>query len=152
MKHFKVLMVFFLLFIMIFLTIPNSNAQDSYNIFTLEHFKKGVECLMKGDYDNAILECNNVIRRDPNSSVAFTVRARAYYEKGVFVNAIADCTQAISLDRNNVSAYSIRANSHVKNDDLNRAIADWRSILRINPDNTEAQYNIELAQKQLEDR
>jgi tetratricopeptide (TPR) repeat protein len=148
MKHFMILKVFLLLFF----TIPNLYSQDSYNIFTLEHFKKSVESLLLGDYDNAIIESTNVLRRDPNSSVAFTIRARAYYEKGVFANAIADCTQALSLDRSNVSAYSIRANSHVKNGDLNRAITDWRAILRINPECSNTEHNIEMAQQQLQAR
>ena len=152
MKNYRNLTVFALLFFMIFLTVPHINAQDSYNIFTLEYFKQSVESLIMGDYDDAISQSTQVIRRDPNSSVAYTVRARAYYEKGDTANAIADCTQALRLDRNNVSAYSIRANAYVKNDDLNRAITDWRAILRINPESIDAEHNIELAQQQLQSR
>jgi Tfp pilus assembly protein PilF len=152
MKHFKILKVFLILFFMVFITLPNISAQDSYNIFTLEYFKQSVESLIHGDYDNAILQSSHVIRRDPDSSLAYTIRARAYYEKGDMTNAITDSSRALSLDRGNVSAYSIRANAYVKNGDLNRAITDWRSILRINPESADAQRNIDIALEQLEAR
>ena len=135
----------FLAFLIFFTVIPNVNGQDSYNVFTLEYFKQSLESLMIGDYDNAIRNSTFVINRDPNSSVAYTIRGRAYFEKGDMTNAIRDCSQAVNLDRNNISALSVRANAYVKTNDMNRAIADWRTILRLNPDNESASHNIELA-------
>ena len=135
----------FIAFLFFFTVIPNVNGQDSYNVFTLEYFKQSLECLMIGDYDSAIRNSTLVINRDPNSSVAYTIRGRAYFEKGDMTNAIRDCSQAVSLDRNNISALSVRANAYVKNNDMNRAIADWQAILRLNPDNEGASHNIELA-------
>jgi len=129
--------------------IPNAYGQETYNFYTLEYFKKSLECLVVGEYDNAILNSSNVIRRDPNSSVAYTIRGRAYFEKGDMNNAINDCTQAIRLDKNNISAFSIRANAYVRTGNLTRAITDWEAMLRINPENTEARQNIETARSQM---
>lgn len=131
-----------------FFTVSQASGQDSYNIFTLEYFTKSIESLMSGDFDNAILNITNVIRRDPESSVAYTIRARAHFEKGNMEMAIADSNQAIRLDSNNVGAYSIRANAYVKANQMNRAISDWERILRINPENTEAKQNLDLARQQ----
>lgn len=128
---------------LIFSTVQNVSAQD-YNMFTLDFFKRSIECLMNGDYDNAIINSNNVIRRDPNSAVAHTIRARAYYEKGDMANAITDCNHALRLDRNNISAYSIRASAYARSGNKDRAVSDWQAILKINPDNEEAKKNIEL--------
>jgi len=128
-----------------FISVFQANGQSSFNIYALEDFKKSLESLMTGDYDSAIRLSSNVIKREPTSSVAYTVRARAYFEKGDMTNTIADCTQAISHDRNNISAYSIRADAYAKNGNMNRAVSDWRTVLKISPENTVAQHNIELA-------
>jgi len=128
-----------------FMFVFQTYGQESFNVHALEDFKKSLESLVTGDYDNAIRYSSNVIRREPTSSVAYTVRARAYFEKGDMTNTIADCTQAISNDRNNLSAYSIRAHAYTKSGNMNRAVADWRAVLRISPENAEAQRNIELA-------
>jgi len=128
----------------LFMSVFQANGQSSFNVHALEDFKKSLESLITGDYDKAILYSSGVIRREPSSSVAYTIRARAYFEKGDMTNTIADCNQAISYDRNNISAYSLRANAYAKNGNTNRALSDWRTVLRISPENTDAQRNIEL--------
>ncbi|MDR1838537.1 MAG: hypothetical protein LBQ93_02985 [Treponema sp.] len=128
-----------------FISVFQANGQANFNVHALEDFKKSLESLITGDYDSAILHSSNVIRREPTSSVAYTVRARAYFEKGDMTHTIEDCTQAINNDRNNLSAYSIRASAYAKNGNMNRAVADWRAVLRISPENDVAQHNIELA-------
>jgi tetratricopeptide (TPR) repeat protein len=146
MKTLKRQLVFSLLFfILVFTAVVNVNGQESYNYYALEYFKKSLEYLVVGDYDNTIVNCNQVLMRDPNSAVTYTIRARAYYEKGNTAKAIEDCNQAIRIDRNNVSAYSIRGNSYILTGDRTRALRDWQTVLRLSPDNPEAKRNIELA-------
>jgi tetratricopeptide (TPR) repeat protein len=133
-------------FLIAFCAVIHVNGQESYNYFTLEYFKQSLQCLVNGDYHNAINYCSQVLRREPNSAVTYTIRARAYYEIGDMPKAIEDCTQAIRIDRNNISAYSIRANAYAKADDKTRAVRDWQAVLRMNPENAEAKYNLELAE------
>jgi len=130
-----------------FAGLTNAIGQD-YNPRALEYFKRSLECLIIGDYDNAILNCTVVLRYDPESALTYTIRARAYFEKGDMGNAIADATRAISLDRDNISAYSIRGNAYIRSGDIDRAIADWQQVLRRDPENTNASQNIELARAQ----
>ena len=137
-----------LLFLFIFVSIPVYSQPQAYSPFALEHFKRSLECMMIGDYYNAIISCNNVIKLDPNSAVAYSVRARAYFELNEIDRALADCNQAIKLDRNNAAAYNIRGNVYVKKGDYKRAISDWQTAIRINPELEEARYNIELAKKE----
>ena len=134
----------------IFISIHNLYSQQTkeYHPVVLAHFKNSLEYIMAGDYANAIISCNNVIKADPNSVVSYTIRARAYYELGDLDRAIADCGQAIKLDKNNATAYNIRGNSYGKKGDYKRAISDWQAALRINPNLEEAKYNIELAMRQ----
>jgi len=142
-KRRMVFSVFF--FILVFTAVVNVSGQESYNYYALEYFKKSLECLVVGDYDNTIVNCSQVLVRDPSSAVTYTIRARAYYEKGNIAKAIEDCNQAIKIDRNNISAYLIRGNSYVMTGDKTRALRDWQTVLRLNPDNIEAKRNIELA-------
>jgi len=132
----------------IFAGLQNASGQAEFNARALEYFKRSLECLIIGDYDNAVLNCTAVLRFEPNSAVTYTIRARAHYEKGDMENAIADSTQAIRLDRNNISAYAIRGSAHGRTGNLERAIVDWEAVLRINPENTDARQNIDLARKQ----
>jgi tetratricopeptide (TPR) repeat protein len=131
----------------VFAGLQNAGGQENYSSRALEYFKRSLECLIIGDYDNAISNCTAVLRFDPNSAVTYTIRARAHYEKGDMENAIADSTQATRLDRNNISAYIIRGNAYVRSGNFDRAIADWEAVLRINPENTDARQNIDLARE-----
>jgi len=133
-----------LMFLNIFAVLQDASGQSNRSPQALEYFKRSLECLIVGDYDNTILNCSLALRFDPNSAVTFTVRARAHYEKGDMDNAIADCTQAIRYDLNNISAYSIRGNAYGRLGNFDRAIADWEAILRLNPENNDALQNIEL--------
>jgi Tfp pilus assembly protein PilF len=131
----------------VFTVIPNATAQEEYNTWALRYLKQSIEALVNGDYDEVITQSNLVLRIDPNSSVSYTIRARAYFEKDDMERAIADCNQAIRLDRGNISAYSLRAHAHARMGVVDRAISDWQSVLRIDPNNESAQQNIEIAMK-----
>jgi len=133
-----------------FAVITNASGQSEFNPRALEYFKRSLECLIIGDYDNAILNCTVVLRFEPNSAVTYTIRARAYYEKGDMENAVADATRAISHDRNNISAYTIRGNAQARLGNTDRAIADWQAVLRIDSENTDARQNIDLARERRE--
>ncbi|MDR2964458.1 MAG: tetratricopeptide repeat protein [Treponema sp.] len=127
--------------------VPNATAQEEYNPWALRYLKQSIEALAAGDYDEVITQSNLVLRIDPSSSVSYTIRARAYFEKGDIENCIADCNQAIRFDRNNLNAYSLRASAHARTGSLDRAISDWQAVLRIDPENEVAQNNIALATK-----
>ena len=139
------LLPLFLCLIFLFAVVPNATAQEEYNPWALRYLRQSIEALVAGDYDEVITQSNLVLRIDPNSSVSYTVRARAYYEKGEMENCIADCNQAIRLDRNNLNAFSLRASAYAKMGVIDRAISDWEAVLRIDPENEVAQYNITIA-------
>jgi len=142
----KTKLIMFALFCF-FAGLTNASGQDEFNPRALEYYKLCLEYMVIGDYDNAIYYCNVVLRYNPESADTYVIRARAYFEKGDMANAISDATRAISHDRNNVSARIIRGNAYAINGDFTRAISDWQAVLRLEPENTDAQANIELARE-----
>jgi tetratricopeptide (TPR) repeat protein len=136
------------LLINFFVLIPNIFAQQQYNHFALEHLRRSLEYLLVGDYNNAILSSNQLIRFDPHSAVNYLIRARAFYEMNDFDRAIADCNHAIRLDRHNTAALVIRGNAHAQKGDERRAITDWEAALRLNPNLQEARQNLEMLRQQ----
>ncbi|MCL2765486.1 MAG: hypothetical protein FWD40_09450 [Treponema sp.] len=128
----------------------SAHAQPHYNHFALEHLRNSLDYLMQGDYYNAVISSNQLIRIDPNSAINYIIRARAFYEMNEYDRVILDCNHAIRLDRNNAAAYTIRGNAHGKKGDFTLAISDWQAAIRINPGISEAAHNIELARQQQE--
>ena len=141
--------VFIALFVIIFLTsIPHVDAQQTTNPTVVEYFKRSLEYLMVGDYNNAVAYCNQIIRIDPNTALYYVIRARAHYELDNLDNAIADCNQTLRLDRQNATAYTIRGSSYAKQGNYTRAMQDWQSALNLNPIIEEARRNLETASQQ----
>jgi len=151
MKIEKKAALFALLVVLCFFAgLANTYGQSDFNPRALEYFKRSLQCMIIGDYDNAILNCNVVLRLDTNSAATYAIRARAHFEKGDMDSAIADSTQALRLDRNNISAHIIRGNAYARNGNIDRAITDWQAVLRVEPENTEARANIDLARQRQE--
>jgi tetratricopeptide (TPR) repeat protein len=84
-------------------------------------------------YDKAIEDYTQAIRLDPNSSIAYRERGKAYSDKGDQDKAIADYTQAIRLDPNYALAYNGRGAAYNNKRDYDRAIADYTQAIRLNP-------------------
>jgi tetratricopeptide (TPR) repeat protein len=146
-KIYRKPVLFILLIFCFFAGLTNVSGQSELSPRALEYFKRSLECLFIGEYENAVLYCNAVLRYEPNSAVTYTIRSRAHYEKGDMENAITDATQAIRLDRNNISAYTIRGNAYASSGNTDRAISDWEAVLRIDQENIDARRNIDLARE-----
>ena len=69
------------------------------------HYRRGLACQEKGDYDKAIVEFTEAIRLDPKDADAYHNRGLAYGKKGEHDNAIADFNEAIHLDPKDAGAY-----------------------------------------------
>ena len=69
---------------------------------------RGYVWLIKGNLDNAIADCSEAIRLDPEVALTFANRGRAWARKKEFDKAIADYTEAIRLDPRDASTYAGR--------------------------------------------
>lgn len=71
-------------------------------------FEKGTACVNKVDWDGAIAEFTEAIRRDPGFAEAYFCRGCAYLRKSNADQALADFTEAIRAKPDLAKAYCKR--------------------------------------------
>jgi tetratricopeptide (TPR) repeat protein len=85
------------------------------------------------EYDKAIADFEEAIRRDPKQARFYSLRGAARSHKHQEDHAIADFTEAIRLDPEYATAYVRRAFSWREKGKYDKAMADCNEALRINP-------------------
>ncbi len=85
------------------------------------------------EYDKALADYDEAIRRDPKQTWAYADRAIARFAKREYDQSVSDLTEAIRLDPKFATAYVRRAYSWRAKDQLDKALADCDEALRINP-------------------
>lgn len=113
-----------------------------------ERWKSAEDSLYrKYDVERAIADATEAIRLDPSCTIAFGIRAEAYFCKRDFDRAIADATEAIRLDPSNYSALKTRAcvyhrqrDIHRLKDDATKAIVNATEAIRLDPSNAFAYW------------
>jgi tetratricopeptide (TPR) repeat protein len=109
------------------------------------YYERGNANYNKGDYDQAIADYTEAIKRNPNLAYAYCNRGNAYGEKGEYDQAIADYTQAISIDPNYTLAYTNRGAVYTYKGDTEKAKADYTRANSIDPDNANAKQGLGIA-------
>lgn len=74
-----------------------------------------------------------IIRLNPDNSVALINRALEYTKRKDYQKTITDCSRAIEIDSDCLEGYSLRAIASYKLGEYTKAIADFRQAIRINP-------------------
>jgi len=87
----------------------------------------------QGDFDRAIQDCDEALRRKPDSAWAVNNRGGAYHGKGDNDRAIEDYTQAIRLMPNYAGAFINRGDAYRGKGDNERAIQDYDQAIRLQP-------------------
>jgi carboxyl-terminal processing protease len=95
---------------------------------------KGEEAMKRGQYMDAIADCTEALRLDPNVAVAYTVRGLAHWARGEYTAAIADCGRALALDPANGPAYSLRGQCELSIKDYIGAVHDFDAAIRLLPE------------------
>jgi tetratricopeptide (TPR) repeat protein len=95
---------------------------------------RGGAYIRKGQYDHAIQDLDQAIRRDPNYALAFQSRGTAYSLKGQYERAIGDFNQAIRLDPNSAASFYGRGDTYNVQGQYERAIQDFDRAIRLKPD------------------
>jgi lipoprotein NlpI len=95
----------------------------------------------KGEPEQALEDCDEALRRDPNHPVAYNVRGSVYRRMGQPDRAIEDYDQALRLNPDFPFAYNNRGNAYDTKGDYQRALADYNEALRLNPDYAMAYNN-----------
>jgi tetratricopeptide (TPR) repeat protein len=113
--------------------LPNAAAFDDFN--------RGNANKNMGEWDEAIAQYTETLRKDPNNAMAYNNRGAAYHDKGMNDQAIADCNQAIRLDPNFATAYLNRGNAYRAKGMYDQAIADYTQAIRLDPNDAGAYLN-----------
>jgi lipoprotein NlpI len=103
-------------------------------------FFRGTAYSNKGQYDLAIEDFDQAIRRNPRDEYAFNNRGNVYYRKGQYDRAIQDYDQAIKIDYDS-GAFCNRANAYRAKGQYNLAIADYDQAIRFNPQYATAYFS-----------
>jgi tetratricopeptide (TPR) repeat protein len=87
----------------------------------------------KREFDSALGDYNEAIRRDPKNAGAYANRGTVWFETGQLDLALADYHEAIRLDPGDAALYANRGNLWYAKKDLHQAMADYDEALRRDP-------------------
>jgi tetratricopeptide (TPR) repeat protein len=87
----------------------------------------------KKDPDQAIADCTEAIRSDPQCAVAYRHRGMAYSVKGDSDKAMADFDAAVGLDPTDRINLSDRVREAIKRREFDKALADVDQMIRLHP-------------------
>jgi tetratricopeptide (TPR) repeat protein len=106
-----------------------------------DSLERGLSALEKSNYDLAITCFSEVIRLDPEDSMAYNNRGFAHGQKGEYDKAIADYTEAIRLNPTYALAYYNRGDAYGDKGERDRAVRDYTTAIRLNPNMADAFNN-----------
>ena len=89
----------------------------------------------KKEYAKALADCNELVRLEPGSALAYKGRGLVLAQKGDFDSAIADFTEAIGLDPAQAETYFMRGGVREMKGEHDQAIADLSEAIRLDPTN-----------------
>jgi tetratricopeptide (TPR) repeat protein len=110
------------------------SGHDTQEYITRAFSNRGGAYLRKREYDRAIQDLDQAVRRDPNYAPAFQSRGTAYSLKGEYERAIGDFNQAIRLDPKSATSFYARGGAYNVQGQYDRAIQDFDQAIRLKPD------------------
>ncbi|MFQ5466289.1 MAG: tetratricopeptide repeat protein [Thermodesulfobacteriota bacterium] len=95
-----------------------------------EHFNKGVQHSLAGDYDAAIEEYEKTIEYNPQSAEAYNNMGFAYFDKGDIDKAIEIQKKALEINPHLPNGYYGLALALEKKGDEKGAIENWKAFIQ----------------------
>ncbi|MDR0496559.1 MAG: ankyrin repeat domain-containing protein [Treponema sp.] len=114
-----------------FLTDGKRNLSDENLKNSWAVTKRGLEYMMKNDYNNAIKEYSEGIRLDRNNAEHYQNRGIAYIQIGQFELGINDFNEAISINPNEADAYRLRGMVFSQLGQHEQAIIDLTDAIKL---------------------
>ena len=90
--------------------------------------------------DEAMNNCNEALKINPNSKQALVVRSQVFLQKQDYRSAIDDISRTIVLNPNDEEMFFIRGTYYQKFSQHQNAINDFNKVITLNPKNAEAFY------------
>ncbi|MCC5640327.1 tetratricopeptide repeat protein [Nostoc sp. CHAB 5844] len=117
----------------------------------IDYIKLGHDCLVKGEYTDAIANYNQALKLHPQDAEIYYKRGLSYYQLGDYEEAIADYSQAIQINLNDAKLYIKRGLANYQLGDYAAAIDDYSQAIRLNPNVAVAYKNRADARSHLGD-
>ena len=117
-------------------TLPAESTKDVVRVAPDEakvFYQRGLRAHAKYDYDQAIADFTEAIRRDPRLAVAYADRAIAFAMKGDLIQASADVKEALRLDPNSAVTYYARGEIAFETGRYEQSIADMSKAIELDP-------------------
>jgi len=108
-----------------------------------EYNERGKEYYNNGDYDRAIVDFTEAIRRSSADVRYRGNRGSAYYAKKEYAKAVADFTEIILLDPKNTVYRNYRGDAYSAMNEYDKAIADYETAIKFNPSDANAKAKLE---------
>jgi tetratricopeptide (TPR) repeat protein len=112
-------------------------------------WEKAINYINANEDKEAINCLSEVITLLPEFARAYDIRGDLKKFMGDLNGAIADYTDFIHFTPNDIKGYQSRAIAYYHLGNYKMAQADWEIVLKIDPNNEDAQHNLELAKKML---
>ncbi len=107
---------------------------------SLTYYSRGTKKYNRGQYEEAIADCNQSILLNPEDPLIYYARGAAKYQLSQYEEAIADYNQSILLNPEDSLIYRARGLAKCKLDRYKEAIADYEEAIRLNPSDLYAYY------------
>ncbi len=92
-------------------------------------------------WSNSITLWSHELERNPNFSIGYSGRGKAYADMGENHKALDDLNKAIQYNPKDVLAYKTRANVYVKLGDYQKALKDLDKAIKVDPEFSEGYSN-----------
>ncbi len=122
----------------------NSSQVDRRNK-AVAYVTRGNAYARQGDWDRAIADFTDAIRRNSRSLAALYNRGNAHIVQEIFDQALVDFSRAISLQPDHAPSYAGRGNAYLGKGQTAQAIAEYDKALELDPNNAQAAANRALA-------
>lgn len=110
---------------------------------------RGVAFLAHQNYDNAIADFAESLRKTPRNAGALNNRGQACYFKQQYADAIKDYSAAILIDPKSFLFLNNRALTYIEMEEYNLALADLQAALKLVPGYPEALNNRGIVHQKL---
>jgi DNA-binding helix-hairpin-helix protein with protein kinase domain len=135
--------------------VNQTNQED--NLTFVDYYEKGNTTYKKRDYEEAIENFTQGIKKNPNFSKLYINRGNARYNLNDYEGALADYSQALKLNPQEVKAFVNRGNTYYMLADYSsdpdqkyrQAIANFNAAINLNNRDTEAYIRRGIARSQI---
>lgn len=95
-----------------------------------QHFEKGVELSLKGEYEDAVAEYKKTIEYNPQSAEAYNNMGFAYFDMGEVDKAIEAQNKALEINPNLPNGYFGLALAYDAKGDEEAALENWKNFIQ----------------------